>query len=125
MSDMFNMVDTILTLESNKFIVTKKLTSISEEVYESHFPYYPILPAVLLLENIKQSIEMLYKENDNQICKVGYCKKIKLYKPIIPGDSIITEINQQNKEIYNAVIKNQNDEVVCRAYNVEVSLEES
>lgn len=124
---MFRMVDAVLSFEPNQSIVTKKLTSISEEVYESHFPYYPILPAVLLLENIKQSIALFYKKCRISMCKVEYCKKVKLYKPVLPGDLIITEVKKQEGkptcDVYSAVIRNQDGEVVCRVYNIEVRLE--
>ncbi|WP_374066735.1 hypothetical protein [Paraliobacillus sp. JSM ZJ581] len=121
------MVDSILNFEKYKYIETKKLTSISEEIYESHFPYFPILPAVLLLENIKQSIELLEQSSELN-WKIKKCKKVKLYKPVHPGDVIVTSVTKENKSekeyYYNAVITNQDNELVCRANKIECNYAE-
>jgi len=89
----FIMVDKICDMNSAG-IKTLKLLSIAEPVYEIHFPFFPVLPAVLLLENVKQSVDLFIKKNeeDYKTCFFKGIKKLKVYKAVYPGDVIVTEV---------------------------------
>jgi len=51
----FQLVDRILELEPHKRIVTVKNLSLAEEYLGDHFPSFPVLPGVLMLEGLVQS----------------------------------------------------------------------
>ncbi len=108
----FVMVDKICEIDPNS-IKTKKLLSIAEPVYEIHFPFYPVLPAVLLLENVKQSIDLFLNKDKKEQHTLNFLKnvkKIKVYKSVFPGDVITTEIKliqkKENEYIFDASIYN-------------------
>lgn len=88
----FRMVDKICEV-SDSGIKTIKLLSIAEPVYEIHFPFFPVLPAVLLLENVKQSIDLYIRKNEKEkTCFFKGVRKLKVYKALQPGDAIFTEV---------------------------------
>ncbi len=51
----FLLVDQILELEPVKRIITSKWAAPDEDYFADHFPGYPVVPGVLLLEMIAQS----------------------------------------------------------------------
>lgn len=105
----FIMTDELCEIKAN-CIKTRKLLSIAEPVYEIHFPFFPVLPAVLLLENVKQSIELfLNQEKDKpDTYLLSGVKKMKIYRSVFPGDIIITEAKlireETDKYIFDATI---------------------
>ncbi len=51
----FILVDRIDALEAGQRIVTRKALSLAEEYLADHFPAFPVLPGVLMLEAMTQS----------------------------------------------------------------------
>ena len=122
----FMMVDKICEVSSS-CIRTIKLLSIAEPVYEIHFPFFPVLPAVLLLENVKQSIDIFLRNNKEEgICSFKGVKKLKVYKALYPGDAIYTEVFLIGKAddcyVFNANIYN-NEIIAAKLKEVKVAVE--
>ena len=57
----FILLDRILTLEPPERIVTSKSLSLAEEYLADHFPTFPVMPGVLMLEAMVQSAAWLVK----------------------------------------------------------------
>jgi 3-hydroxyacyl-[acyl-carrier-protein] dehydratase len=57
----FYLVDRILELEPPKRIVAVKNLSLAEEYLADHFPAYPVLPGVMMLEALVQSAAWLVR----------------------------------------------------------------
>jgi 3-hydroxyacyl-[acyl-carrier-protein] dehydratase len=51
----FQLVDRILEVQSGKFIRTAKKLTLGEEYLADHFPTFPVMPGVLMLEALVQS----------------------------------------------------------------------
>ncbi len=58
----FVLIDRIVELESGRRIVTEKALSLAEEYLADHFPAFPVLPGVLMLEAMVQSAAWLVRE---------------------------------------------------------------
>ncbi len=57
----FILVDRILTLEPPTRIVTRKALTLAEEYLADHFPTFPVMPGVLMLEAMVQSAAWLVR----------------------------------------------------------------
>ena len=58
----FILIDKIVSLDSGKEIKTIKNVSLAEEYLGDHFPMFPVLPGVLLLEGLIESASWLVRE---------------------------------------------------------------
>jgi len=58
----FFLVDRISELESGRRIVAHKALSLAEEYLADHFPTFPVLPGVLMLEAMVQASAWLVRE---------------------------------------------------------------
>ena len=52
-------VDRITTLDSGRAIETLKNVTATEDVFDDHFPGYPILPGALIVETFEQASQIL------------------------------------------------------------------
>lgn len=58
----FVLIDKIIELQSGTEIKTVKGVSLAEEYLADHFPIFPVLPGVLLLEGLIESASWLIRE---------------------------------------------------------------
>lgn len=61
----FVLVDRIVELESGRRIVAHKALSLAEEYLADHFPTFPVLPGVLMVEAMVQTCAWLVRERLN------------------------------------------------------------
>ena len=57
----FILIDRIVSLEPSSRIVTRKSLSLAEEYLADHFPTFPVMPGVLMLEAMVQSAAWLVR----------------------------------------------------------------
>jgi UDP-3-O-[3-hydroxymyristoyl] N-acetylglucosamine deacetylase/3-hydroxyacyl-[acyl-carrier-protein] dehydratase len=90
----FLMVDRVTKIEGNKIFAVKGVT-INEPYFQGHFPGHPIMPGVLQLEAIAQAagiLMMKQAENAGQIAYFMSAEDVKWRKPVVPGDTLIIEV---------------------------------
>jgi len=61
----FILIDKIISLQLAKEIKTLKSVSLAEEYLADHFPAFPVLPGVLLLQGLIESASWLVRETEN------------------------------------------------------------
>ena len=94
----FLMIDKVVSLEKGKSIIAVKNTTINEPFFQGHFPGYPVMPGVLILEALAQAGGILaYKteEDDDLRNKLTYfmgIDKARFRKPILPGYSVYLKV---------------------------------
>ncbi|MBN2826025.1 MAG: 3-hydroxyacyl-ACP dehydratase FabZ [Campylobacterales bacterium] len=95
----FLLVDRVDELHPNEMISAYKNVSISEPIFEGHFPGHPIYPGVMILEGMAQAGGVLaFKSLDDAITvenKVVYfmsIDKAKFRSPVRPGDKLVYKI---------------------------------
>ena len=89
------MVDKVIS-KTDTNIVTLKNVSHNEPYFSGHFPNFPIMPGVLILEGMFQSGGLLFGCADlveGQLAYVTTIDKVKFIKPALPGDQIKFDIN--------------------------------
>jgi 3-hydroxyacyl-[acyl-carrier-protein] dehydratase len=92
----FLLVDKVVSMELEKKIVAYKNVSISEPVFEGHFPGHPIYPGVMILEGMAQAGGILSFQSsglseEEMKSKVMYfmsIDKAKFRNPVRPGDRL-------------------------------------
>ena len=91
----FLMVDKVIS-KTDTNIVTIKNVSHNEPYFSGHFPDFPIMPGVLILEGMFQSGGLLFgcaNLDKGQLVYVATVDKVKFIKPALPGDQIKFDIN--------------------------------
>jgi len=91
----FHMIDRIETICHEKYITAVKCISLSDDVFNEHFPGYPIFPGSLILEGLAQLggsfFEITMKEKGLPIKRavLTIVRQFKLRKPAGPGDRLL------------------------------------
>jgi len=93
----FILVDRILNLVPGEKITALKNVTINEPFFRGHFPSYPIMPGVLIVEAMAQAAGVLALESmpaEKRGAPVFFMglDKVKFRKPVVPGDQLIFEV---------------------------------
>ncbi len=90
----FLLVDKITQVEPGEFAIGIKNTTASEYFYQGHFPDYPVMPGVLIIEALAQvgAIAILsLDEFKGKKVLFGGIKNARFKKQVVPGDTITLE----------------------------------
>jgi 3-hydroxyacyl-[acyl-carrier-protein] dehydratase len=93
----FLLVDRVLELEPNVRIVALKNVTINEPFFDGHFPHYPVMPGVLIVEAMAQAAALLSfkslgtKRDDNTVVYLVGVDDARFKRPVVPGDTLILE----------------------------------
>ena len=90
----FLLVDRVLSCEPGKDIVALKNVTINEPFFNGHFPHYPVMPGVLIIEALAQAAAILSfltqneKPDPNSIYYFVGIDNARFKKPVSPGDAL-------------------------------------
>ena len=90
----FLMIDRVLEVEGNQRAVAIKNVTINEPFFQGHYPGTPIMPGVLIVEAMAQLGGLLIAQSIEHTGKLPILMsldKVKLRKPVSPGDQLILE----------------------------------
>ncbi|MBI4443945.1 MAG: 3-hydroxyacyl-ACP dehydratase FabZ [Acidobacteria bacterium] len=92
----FLLVDRILELEPHKRIVGIKNVTMNEPFFVGHFPNFPVMPGVLIIEAMAQTggVLALRDESDyaDRLVLFAAIERAKFRRPVVPGDQLRMEL---------------------------------
>jgi 3-hydroxyacyl-[acyl-carrier-protein] dehydratase len=107
----FILVDKVLELIPNRKIRAVKNVTINEEFFIGHFPHYPVMPGVLIIEALAQAAGILSFKSMNESANeeslyffVGI-DNCRFKRPVGPGD--VLALNVQIEKVKGGVWKYQ------------------
>ncbi|MFZ5992289.1 MAG: 3-hydroxyacyl-ACP dehydratase FabZ [Deinococcota bacterium] len=90
----FLLIDRVLEADGKHFKALKNVT-INEPYFTGHFPGYPIMPGVLILESMAQaSIAVVAKQPGVQPGGLVFLVAVedaRFKKPVLPGDTLVLQ----------------------------------
>ncbi|MDH3383136.1 MAG: 3-hydroxyacyl-ACP dehydratase FabZ [Deltaproteobacteria bacterium] len=90
----FLLLDRIVEWEPGRRIVGIKNVTINEPFFTGHFPGYPIMPGVLIIEALAQVggfLALKAMEDEKKIAYFGGIDNCKFRRPVLPGDQLRLE----------------------------------
>ncbi|HRF56904.1 MAG TPA: 3-hydroxyacyl-ACP dehydratase FabZ [Campylobacterales bacterium] len=95
----FLLIDRIESITNGESIEGYKNISISDQVFQGHFPGHPIYPGVLIIEGMAQAGGVLaFKssanedEFENKVVYFMSIDKAKFRSPVFPGDKLVYKL---------------------------------
>lgn len=91
----FLLVDKVTDIEQGKRVTGLKNVTINEPFFQGHFPDYPVMPGVLILEALAQvgAIAVLgIEENKGKIGFLAGIDKCRFKRQVKPGDQLKLEV---------------------------------
>ena len=94
----FLLIDKVTDIIINKSITGIKAITFNENFFPGHFPGYPVMPGVLILESMAQTAACLVSYEDQSLSVDSLVfftgiEKAKFRKPVIPGYELYLKIN--------------------------------
>lgn len=97
----FILIDKIVALESGKEAKAIKGLSLAEEYLADHFPTFPVLPGVLLLQGIVETASWLVRETQdfaNSMVLLETARNVKYKSFLAPGSQIEYSVTARSIE---------------------------
>lgn len=91
----FLMIDRVEEVVEGKSAKGYKNVTINENFFNGHFPEYPVMPGVLILEALAQMGAICILSMDDFKGKIGFlvgADKVRWKKQVTPGDKLDLEI---------------------------------
>ncbi|MGL4981577.1 MAG: 3-hydroxyacyl-ACP dehydratase FabZ [Treponemataceae bacterium] len=117
----FKFVDEIISANEEKIVAQRVFTK-KEPFFKGHFPKYPVVPGVILVESLAQaggaglSAQKILPENS--LFFLATVDKVKFRRQVRPGDTVrleVTNLRISQKMIKQSGIAYIDDDIVAEA----------
>ena len=101
----FILLDKVMELEVGRRIVAVKAVTMAEEYLADHFPSFPVLPGVMIIEGLVQTAAMLVRVTNNfrqSIIVLEEARNVKYKSFVKPGNLLRMEVQAKNIEEDNS-----------------------
>ncbi len=91
------LLDRVVEIVRAKRIVAIKNVTINEQFFNGHFPGYPIMPGVLIVEAMAQAGAALLftevTEREDKLLVFTGIERARFRRPVVPGDQLRIEVD--------------------------------
>jgi len=91
----FLLVDRIVEIETERIVGIKNVT-VNEPFFQGHFPEFPVMPGVMIVEAMAQTAGILVlrgiPDRDNKLVFLVSVDAARFRKPVVPGDQLRIEM---------------------------------
>ncbi len=88
------LVDRIIEMDHERIVGIKNVTA-NEPFFVGHFPGFPVMPGVLIVEAMAQTAGVLIlgqiPDRENKLVFLASVERAKFRQPVIPGDQLRLE----------------------------------
>lgn len=92
----FLLIDRVVEMQPKQRIVCLKNVTINEPFFQGHFPGYPLMPGVLMVEAIAQAGGALllreFPDRESKLMVFTGIEQAKFRRPVTPGDQLRIEV---------------------------------
>jgi 3-hydroxyacyl-[acyl-carrier-protein] dehydratase len=97
----FLLVDRIVEMEADRIVGIKQITA-NEPHFTGHFPDFPVMPGVLIVEAMAQCAGVLVLQSmpdrANKLVLLVAVENARFRKPVVPGDTLRMEMRVLKKK---------------------------
>jgi 3-hydroxyacyl-[acyl-carrier-protein] dehydratase len=108
----FNLVDRILEVEPGKRIRTLKNLTLAEEYLADHFPTFPVMPGVLMLQTLVESGAWLLRITEDfrhSVIVLREAKNVKYGNFMEPGKNLMVTVDLMEANDSTATFKGKGE----------------
>jgi 3-hydroxyacyl-[acyl-carrier-protein] dehydratase len=91
----FLLVDRIVEMEPERIVGIKSVTA-NEPFFQGHFPDFPVMPGVLIVEAMAQAAGVLVlktiPDREKKLVLLVAIENAKFRRPVVPGDQLRLEM---------------------------------
>ena len=95
----FLLVDRIVELEPERIVGIKNVTA-NEPFFQGHFPDFPVMPGVLIIEAMAQvaGVLVLKELGAQKAVFLASIEQAKFRRPVVPGDQLRIEMKVRKRK---------------------------
>lgn len=88
----YRLVDHVLEQTDDRIVAVKQV-SLAEEYLADHFPSFPVLPGVLMIEAMAQAARHLLASRGDGRLVLGEVRALKFSNMVRPGEQLVVEVS--------------------------------
>ena len=118
----FLLIDRVLEIERKQRIIAYKNVTVNEPFFQGHFPDFPIMPGVLIIEAIAQAGGCLllteFPDRAERLMLFTGNENARFRRPVVPGDQLrfeVTVVQWRSRAVKMLGIATVDGKVACEA----------
>ena len=118
----FLLIDRVIEMDRKQRIVAIKNVTANEPHFAGHFPHYPIMPGVLMVEAIAQAGGALLlteiPDRESKLMVFTGIEQAKFRRPVTPGDQLrieVTVLNWRTSAVKMRGVATVEGKIACEA----------